>query len=293
MRLGNPSISTALALLLALIAGSPRRVAGAGMMQSSDGTIAPAVESFGPSLEGEIAARPSRVSRDSLPLVDLQSPSESELGVPLYEQDLPQGDFGFHLLPEGLIYRSYLGGPREPRMSTGVVSIPDDSTFWESTVGGRVGMFRIGSSDPIRPRGFQFDVEAAALLRLDIPENVDVRAADYRVGLPLTWGNEFAQWKFAYYHVSSHLGDEFLEDNPDFPMFRQARDALVLGHSVYLTDSLRIYGEVGWAFYCVSSEPWEFQFGLDYAPRGHRTARGSVLYPQRPPARGIGLWRRL
>ena len=74
------------------------------------------------------------------------------------------------------------------------------------------------------------DVEAAAMVRLDIPENVDVRSADYRVGLPLTWGNEFSQWKFSYYHVSSHLGDEYWEDHPEFPLFRQARDALVLGH---------------------------------------------------------------
>ena len=133
------------------------------------------------------------------------------------------------LLPEGLIYRLYLAGPKEPRMAAGIVSIPDDSTLWDATIGGRLGMFRFGNSDPIRPRGFQMDVEAAAMLRLDIPENVDVRTADYRVGFPLTWGNEFSQWKFSYYHMSSHLGDEFWEENPEFPLFRQARDALVLG----------------------------------------------------------------
>lgn len=163
-------------------------------------------------------------------------------------------------------------------MAAGVVSISDDSTLWDATIGGRLGLFRIGNGDVIRPRGFQLDIEAAAMARLDIPEKVDVRGTDYRVGLPFTWGNEASQWKFAYYHMSSHLGDEFWEKNPQFPLFRQARDALVLGHSLYLTDSLRIYGEVGWAFYSVASEPWEIQFGLDYAPRVATGWRGAPFF---------------
>lgn len=267
MRLVESTKSTAqVLLLLALIAGSPRSVVAEGT-EPADGSLASAAESFGSLIESEFGAKPSLASRSSLPLVGLLNASASEVGEPLYEQDLQQSDFGFLLLPQGLIYRSYLGGPKEPRMAAGIVSIPDDSTLWDATIGGRLGMFRIGNSDPIRPRGFQMDVEAAAMVRLDIPENVDVRSTDYRVGLPLTWGNEFSQWKFAYYHMSSHLGDEYWEDHPEFPLFRQARDALVLGHSLYLTDSLRIYGEVGWAFYSVASEPWEVQFGLDYAPR--------------------------
>lgn len=216
--------------------------------------------------------------RPSLSMFGLQNAADSEIGVPLYEQDFDQGDRGFYLLPQGLIYRSYLAGPKEPRMSAGIISIPDDSTMWDATIGGRVGMFRVGSSDPLRPRGLQLDVEAAAMLRLDIPENVDVCSADYRVGFPLTWGNEFSQWKFSYYHMSSHLGDEYWEDNPGFPLYRQARDALVFGHSLYLTDSLRIYGEVGWAFYSVASEPWELQFGLDYAPRVATGLRGAPFF---------------
>ncbi len=278
MRLGNPNIGTALALLLALIAGLPGRVAAAGMAQPSEGPLASAVEPFGSPGEGGSLAGPATASRSSLPLVDLQSAPESEIGQPLYEQDLRQSDYGFLLLPEGLIYRSYLAGPKEPRMATGIVSISDDSTLWDATIGGRLGLFRIGNGDVIRPRGFQMDIEAAAMVRLDIPEDVDVRGTDYRVGLPLTWGDEFSQWKFSYYHMSSHLGDEYWEKNPEFPLFRQARDALVLGHSLYLTDSLRIYAEVGWAFYCVASEPWEVQFGLDYVPRVATGLRGAPFF---------------
>jgi hypothetical protein len=189
------------------------------------------------------------------------------VGIPFFEQNTHNGDWGLRILPEGLIYRSYLAGPKESRLGAGFVRIPDDSWMWDATIGARMGLLRMGSGDAIRPRGFQLDIESSAQLRLDIPENVDVRGADYRVGFPLTWGNDRRQWKFAYYHMSSHLGDEFMVKNPDFPLFAQARDALVFGHSIYLTDSLRVYGEVGWAFYSNGSEPWECQFGIDYAPR--------------------------
>lgn len=268
MRLANRNISTAFVLLLALTAGSARPIAGAGRLPPSAGSVETAVKPFVSPVEiADVGMTSPLDSRLSLSLAALQSAPESEIGVPLYEEDLPQNDFGFHLLPEGLIYRSYLAGPKEPRMAAGIIGIPKDSTLWDATIGGRLGLIRFGNSDPIRPRGFQWDVEAAAMVRLDIPADVDVRGTDYRVGLPLTWGDEFRQWKFAYYHMSSHLGDEYWEDNPAFPLFRQARDALVLGHSWYLTDSLRVYAEVGWAFYSVASEPWEIQFGLDYAPR--------------------------
>jgi hypothetical protein len=45
-----------------------------------------------------------------------------------------------------------------------------------------------------------------------------------------------------------------------------------------LTDSLRIYGEVGWAFYSHASEPWELQFGIDYAPRRATGLRGAPFF---------------
>jgi hypothetical protein len=137
---------------------------------------------------------------------------------------------------------------------------------------------RLGNCDPIRPSGYQFDVETSAQVRLDIPEDVDVRGTDYRVGFPLSWGDDRVQWKVAYYHMSSHLGDEFLLKNEDFPVFQQSRDAFVLGHSVYLTDSLRLYGEVGWAFYSTASEPWEVQVGIDYAPRVATGPHGAPFF---------------
>ena len=195
-----------------------------------------------------------------------------------YVPETYESEWGLHVLPIGIIYRSYLAGPKESRLATKILRIPDDSTMWDATLGARVGILRYGNYDPIRPTGIQWDVEASAQVRLDTLEDVDVLGTDYRVGLPITWGDAFRQWKFGYYHMSSHLGDEFLLKNPGFPLFRQARDALVLGHSIYATDSLRLYGEVGYAFSSTASKPWEFQFGADYAPRAPTGIYGAPFF---------------
>jgi hypothetical protein len=53
-----------------------------------------------------------------------------------------------------------------------------------------------------------------------------------------------------------------------FERINYSRDVLVWGNSYYWTDSIRVYAEAGWAFYADGgSEPWEFQFGVEYAPR--------------------------
>lgn len=213
-----------------------------------------------------------------MPFVDLDQDSDTYMAEPLYADEYVYDDWGCQFLPQGLIYRSYLAGPKESRLGNQLISIPDDSTMWDSTLGARIGVIRIGSTDPFRPVGFQFDIEGSAQVRLDLHDDKDVEATDYRVGFPVTWGDERGQWKFAFYHLSSHMGDEFLLKNMGFPRFWQVRDAFVLGRSLYLTDALRLYAEAGWAFNTVASDPWEFQFGIDYAPRAPTGARGAPFF---------------
>jgi hypothetical protein len=185
---------------------------------------------------------------------------------------------GIWLLPDGLIYRSYLAGPKEPRMGGTIEWIDGDSTISDGTFGARIAVLRFGTKDPVHPSGIEIGVEGAAMVRVDLREELDVRSADYRAGVPIAWGDKRRQWKLAYYHLSSHLGDEFLLKNPDFPLFFQSRDVLVLGYSHYWTDCLRLYGEIGWAFRAVASEPWEFQFGVEQAPRTRTGLQGEPFF---------------
>ena len=73
--------------------------------------------------------------------------------------------------------------------------------------------------------------------------------------------------KFGYYHLSSHIGDEYLLKYPDFPRINYVRESLVSGLAVYLNPNLRLYSEAGYAFYIDGgAKPWEFQFGADFSP---------------------------
>jgi hypothetical protein len=174
----------------------------------------------------------------------------------------------WQLLPDGLLYRSYLAGPKEPRFAYAwLYDTYGRSWVNDATIGGRMGIIRLGTDDPILPTGWQLDTEGAAMPRLNGSHDLDLTSADYRIGIPITWRDGPFQTKVAWYHVSSHAGDEFLLSHPTFERINYRRDALVLGGGWFPTPSLRLYGELGYAFITDGgAEPWELQFGWEYAP---------------------------
>ena len=175
--------------------------------------------------------------------------------------------FTWQILPSDLIYHSYLAGPKEPRFAA--IFWHDKDLGWQLdyTVGGRVGLFRYGNTDPIWPQGWQLDIEGAAFPRDNLDQNMDLDAADFRVGLPLTYGKDKWQAKLEVYHLSAHVGDEFLIRNPSFERINYVRDALVAGFSYYPVNMVRLYGEVEWGFHLDGgAKPWAFQFGFEVSP---------------------------
>lgn len=173
------------------------------------------------------------------------------------------------IIPDGLIYKSYLAGPKEARFRSVWAYDETLGWMWDITLGGRVGLLRFGSThrDDVRPEGWQLDIEGAAFPRLDPEDERDLVSADFRFGVPLTYGIGRYQTKFAYYHLSSHIGDEYLIKNPTFVRRNYVRDSIVWGNAYYITDDLRIYGEIGYAFYTDGgADPIELQTGAEYSP---------------------------
>ncbi|TWT29446.1 DUF1207 domain-containing protein [Blastopirellula retiformator] len=191
--------------------------------------------------------------------------------------------YDFQLLPTGHIYKAHLANVQESRLSVKIGDLTGyrGSTVLDGNLGGRFGVFRYGNHDPFLPQGIQWDVEGSAKVRLDIPEDVDVRSADFRAGTQLTWSYRERpnhRTRFGYYHVSSHLGDEFLIKNPGYNRLNYSRDVLILGHSIYFSDRVRIYGQLGWAFYTTVSQPWELDFGFEWAPTRATGIRGEPFF---------------
>jgi len=184
------------------------------------------------------------------------------------------------VLPDGVIYRSYLAGMKESRFASQWVKDRDSGKWlWDIALGGRAAILRYGTQDALRPEGWEIDIEGAAFPQLDMDESRDLVSCDYRFGIPVAYGTRRYQTKFGYYHLSSHLGDEFMEKHSGAARINYCRDVLLWGHSFYLIEDLRLYFEADWAFYTDGgSEPWEFQFGVEYSPAGPTGLRGTPFW---------------
>lgn len=208
----------------------------------------------------------------SMTTVDMPGHSTAQ-GMTVVQQqyiDLPALNapqpWTWQILPENPYYRSYLAGAKEPRIGGQVYSERDNGTTFDSTLGGRVGILRYGNQDPWNPHGWQVDFEGAAMLRQDYENEMDVVSTDFRAGVPITYANGPFRMKLAYYHLSSHLGDEFML-RTGATRINYSRDVIVWGLSYYVTPDVRVYGEAGYGFVVDDgAEPWEFQFGIDYSP---------------------------
>ena len=173
----------------------------------------------------------------------------------------------WHLLPDGLLWHSYLAAPQEPRISSVIFHDSDDGVFWDAAVGGRVGLVRYGTAGAKHPSGFQWDLEAAVFTRLDLLHAEDVESMDYRFGTELTAAEGPWAVKFGYFHVSSHVGDEYLVRNSTLRRINYVTESLVLGGSYTPIDSVRLYGEFAYAFHVAGgAEPNQFQTGAEYTP---------------------------
>ena len=205
---------------------------------------------------------------------------ESQTEQAFYPPTTPDAVFSEHpqtreqhlcwqLLPNGLLYKTYLAGEKEPRMQ--FVSYYDTKSkrkIWEAVLGGRAGLIRLSDPSVSNSDAFQLDLEGAVFARV-LPEEVSamLEGSDYRVGLYGTWKTDRLSYRAGYYHISAHVGDEYLIANPLFTRINYVRDSLLAGTAWEMNDSSRIYGEIGYALGIEGgAKPLEFQFGAEYTP---------------------------
>lgn len=200
------------------------------------------------------------------------APQTYRLGDSQISFDAPSSPWQWHIRPRGFVYHTYWASAAEPRLGTQLIEERSDGTFLDSHIGGRFGIVRFGPKD--RPEGFQIDLLGGAKLRQNWGD-LDVLATDYRYDLIGTYGVGPNRFKFGFYHVSAHTGDEFLLENPGFNRLNFFRDTLVAGYSYYPIPQARFYAEMGWAIDHEISEPWEFQFGFDLGPKAYTGVRGA------------------
>ncbi|MEN9555953.1 MAG: hypothetical protein RLZZ232_2239 [Planctomycetota bacterium] len=176
----------------------------------------------------------------------------------------------WQLLPSGLLYRTYLAGPKEPRLQyLSQYDVKNKRQVADAVLGGRVGLLRKSSGLADDPDAFQLDVDGAVFARV-LPEEPSsmLEGSDYRVGLAGTWKQDELAWKLGYCHISSHIGDEFLLAYPATPRMNYVRDSVIAGISYDVLSASRVYAEAGYAIgISGGAEPFELQLGSEWTPR--------------------------
>ena len=96
----------------------------------------------------------------------------------------------------------------------------------------------------------------------------DLINADYYVGIP--WAYAYDNWshRFRLYHVSTHLGDEFIFKHPKFVKNKVSFEAIDFYSSYQLTEAIRLYGGVGWIF--SKKNPLYTEWGTELRLLGHK-----------------------
>ncbi len=157
-----------------------------------------------------------------------------------------------YALPEQALFAPLIADPRQPRFSLSYqrYKVADQKFSAASVAFGEY--FALAGDFLGLPGNSQIGIQGAvfALFNLDAPSS-DLINADYWIGIPLTYRQ--GPWSFLarIYHQSSHLGDEFILNNPGVKRVNLSYEDIVTLVS-YEWEYLRIYGGGG---YIIRSDP--------------------------------------
>ena len=202
--------------------------------------------------------------------------------VPVRSCDAPYSssdEWTFQLLPSNIIYKSYMACGREPRLGIHFVdsTLPGENSYWDCSTGARVSLIRFGSQDPLYPEGLELEMDACSFPRLTLDSMRDLYSCDYRFAFPLAYRKGRWEFMFGYYHISSHLGDEYMVNHESLDRYNYSRDCLMAGVGFRPNPAWRFYFHMEYAVRCDISEPWQFIFGLEYSPM-YTGARGAPFF---------------
>lgn len=168
-------------------------------------------------------------------------------------------------LPPDLLFSHPLADPRGPFTgSRAQFSVIDErNSKLENAFGEEQSIFRVERGE----EAFELVAEGGVFARFDLRESLDMDAADFRFGFPLVYRRGALAFKVHPWHVTSHLGDEFIEREGALRV-EYARNELALGAAWHPTPSWRLHAEGGWGFSIGDpNEPWRAMAGTEVVDR--------------------------
>jgi hypothetical protein len=177
--------------------------------------------------------------------------------------------------PAGHLYRPYIADPHRAtisltRMDAYHTDVPDSgASRLGLRIGGNWGMFRFlkeGDTD----HSLQLDLEVGLHGQFDSDNSTDLIGWNGRFGSYLSWwGPGGLALRGGWNHLSSHLGDEYIE-RTGRARVAYKREEVLLGASWDVDESWRIYGEGGYAYDLGNKEvqsAGRLEAGLELTPQ--------------------------
>ena len=218
--------------------------------------------------------------------------------APASAQDSPASDTGQDAaesdgsrtvwFPGEFVTAPLLANPLEVHLGGGIISTErdiDDSIDGRNleaqvAIGLRIPVVRFQDEAPGRPAldlGFEVGVWSRFFMESIEKEQI---ATDYRVGLPFGLRYRMLDVRLTLLHVSSHFGDDYLEDNPQ-DVFQSSREGFELLVGARPGADVRLYvggdlnlgrsedftgtGEPDDPFIIFTTvEKWAFRFGAEW-----------------------------
>ncbi len=116
----------------------------------------------------------------------------------------------------------------------------------------------------------QVGIEAAiwSVFNMDPKPNIakgwgELVNTDFYVGVPITFATGPWSFRARGYHISSHLGDEFMIDHPEVVRLNPSIEAIDFFISYQATEAIRVYGGPGVVVHSDKTFPWK-PFYIEY-----------------------------
>ncbi len=126
----------------------------------------------------------------------------------------------------------------------------------------------------------QIDIQAGVWADFNMGHNdnpngewSELVTTDYLVGIPLSYAINKWSYRLRVYHISSHLGDEYMRNNPEVVRLNPSMEALDFFSSYQVTKGIRLYFGPGWIFHSDKTfplKPFYVEYGTEMRFFGRR-----------------------
>ncbi len=198
--------------------------------------------------------------------------SSTQRASSIIEKPLGVKSQGIWLPQSTILYPTEIANPRQICFSVGARFNDSIGGRWSTPVsfGDQFPIYRwtnIGGGD------LQLELEAGVFALFKMTEfSYPLVNADYYVGVPITYARDKWAYRLRGYHVSSHLGDDYMKNHKHIHRKNKSFEAVDFSAAYNISPKFRVYGTLGMIPFSddeMALKKWYIQYGAEI--RGPRT----------------------